>query len=322
MIKRRIPFLIICLVAYNISFSQIVELAKDKYYDGTLNSTVLVVLKYSDSLNKKIKSSFEKYWTVTPYKFVNSNYKDTLKTGAKIIYSVFDGNVVRVVQVNMERPGDLARGTPDSWPGYYLVPLDQQKKEQVDLIAVRGPVNSFYFEWTPESGFENTYYRVDYIVKSMNDGLQFLKFSGKKSMNDYEKQVNRKTATLKDRTLLIPAELIKEYDINRAILAQMSGGFGGKVIASKKPVMQSIITEKVLSEYKGKYKILPFAEIEKIAETDKAPEYALFTPLINDLKFLFIYTLDKKELIYIEKDFMSQKVKEKDLKALNKAAGL
>ena len=115
---------------------------------------------------------------------------------------------------------------------------------------------------------------------------------------------------------------MKEYDINKAILAQMSGGFGGKVIGSKKPVMQSILTEKDLAAYKGNYKILPFARIEELASSKDAANYALLNPLINDLKFMLVYTLDKKELIYIEKDFMSQRVKEKDIKELNKAAGL
>lgn len=317
----RIICFVIVLFFYLRPSAQIVEMAKEKYYEGTLNSTVIVVLKYSDSLNKRIKESFEKYWTVTPFVFADKDYKKEVKVAGKT-YAVFDGSTARVVERDYSKPVPEDRGTFYAWPGFYLVPLDKKNEGDVDLICVRGPVNSWYYEYSWTSfNFENCYYRVPYIVKTMNDAIAFLKSPEKKTEKNYEKQVNTKSVVLKGRTLLVPQELLKEYDVNKAMVAQMSAGMGGKIAASKKPVMQSIITEADLKAYKGEYKVLPYAEIEKLGNSGEASKYALFSPIVNDYKFVKVYTLDNKELVYIEKDLVSQRVKEKDIKEMNSTIG-
>jgi hypothetical protein len=302
-------------------FGQMQELAKQKHYDETLNSTVLVVLKYSDSLNNRIRTAFEKYWKVTPYTFVTKNYKDTLKPVKGVhLYSVFEGSVVRVVEVNMETK--IEKGTPNAWPGFYVAPLDQKKEPVVDLICARSAVNSLYYEWSKEKQFENCYHRMDFIVKQANDILFFIKADKRASSADHKKKVNAKATGLSSKTLLIPEELTKEYDINKALLSLFEAGLGGMPIASKKPIYEKMIKEEDISSYKGKAKVLPYSEIEKLANSPQADEYALFAPVINDLKIVFVYDLASKELIYTDQVWVSQKIKDKDFKELGKTAGL
>lgn len=301
--------------------AQFRELGKQKFYDETLNSTVLVVLKYSDSLNNRIKSAFDKYWKATPYTFVSKNYKDTLKPiKGQRLYSVFEGTVMRVVEVNMQT--QIEKGTPNAWPGFYVAPLDQKKEPVVESIFARSAVNSFYYEWSKEKEFENCYYRIDFIVKQANDILSFAKADKSADYSDYKKQVNAKASALSTKTLLIPEELTKEYDINKAILDLMEIGLGGKPMASKKPIKETMVKENDIATYKGKVKIMPSREIEKLSNSPQANEYALFAPVINDMKIIFVYDLASKELIYTDQVLVSQKVKDKDYKELNKAAGL
>jgi hypothetical protein len=317
--KLILTLLSFCLVL--MAQAQLRELAKQKSYDETLNSTVLVVLKYSDSLNNRIKAAFQKYWTATPYTFVSKNYKDTLKpVRGQRQYSVFEGNVIRVVEVNMQT--QVEKGTPDAWPGFYLAPLDQKKEPVVENIFVRSAVNSFYYEWSKEKEFENCFYRMDFIVKQANDIVKLIKTDKGSDYSDYKKQVNARASTLSTKTLLIPEELTKEYDINKAILNLFELGLGGKPIASKKPIWETMIKANDISTYKGKAKVLPVSEIEKLANSPEAGEYALFSPVINDMKIVFVYDLATKELIYTDQVMVSQKIKDKDFKELNKSAGL
>jgi len=318
---KKIILILMPLCFALITQAQLRELAKQKSYDETLNSTVLVVLKYSDSLNNRIKTAFQKYWTATPYTFVTKNYKDTLKpVKGQRQYSVFEGTVVRVVEVNMQT--QVEKGTPDAWPGFYLAPLDQKKEPVVENIFARSAVNSFYYEWSKEKEFENCFYRIDFIVKQANDILLLIKADKGADYSDYKKQVNAKASTLGSKTLLIPEELTKEYDINKAILSLFELGLGGKPIASKKPIWETMIKTDDLTTYKGKTKVLPVHEIEKLAHSPQASEYALFSPVINDMKIVFVYDLASKDLIYTDEVMVSQKIKDKDFKELNKAAGL
>lgn len=317
--KRFLLLLSLCITL--IASAQLQEMARQKDYDETLNSTVLVVLKYSDSLNNRIKSAFDKYWKVTPYHFVSINYKDTLKpVKGQRLYSVFEGSVVRLVEVNMQT--QIERGTPNAWPGFYVSPLDQKKEPVVDLICARSAVNSFYYEWSKEKGFENCYYRMDFIVKQANDILNFIKANRSADYSDHKKYINAKALAVSGKTLLIPEELTKEYDINQAILNLMEIGLGGRPLASKKPIYERMIREEDLTSYKGKAKVLPWKEIEKLANSPQANDYALFAPVINDLKIVFVYDLASKELIYTDQVMVSQKIKEKDFKELSKTAGL
>jgi len=319
--KKTTILFILFTIIHCYALAQIQELAKAKNYDETLNANLLVVLKYSDSMNLRLKEAFQKYWTVTPYSFVDKSYKDSIRPlKGQRAYAVFEGTIVRVVQVNMET--QIEKGTPTSWPGFYVAPLNQKKEPQVDLICARSAVNSFYYEWSKEGGFENCYYRIDFIVKQANDILSYIKANRSGDRSDFRKYVNQKAVALREKTLLVPEELTKPYDINKANLDLMEYGLGGRPVASKKPIMQQMLQADDLADYKGRVKILPYAEIARLSTSPQAKEYALFSPVVNDMKIVFIYDLATKELIYTDETFMGLKVKGKDFKELNKAAGL
>lgn len=300
---------------------QFVELSS-KAYDLTLNSTVLVVLKYSDSLNARISNAFKKYWTATPFKLVTEKYPDTLKVGkGKPLFSVFEGSLAKTVRVTTSNTGQQKeKGTFANWWSYFLVPLDKEKKPDGELITAWGPINLLYYEWDQTRPYENTIYRIDFIVKQVNDVLEFIRQNRKGDVKDFEQMINRKTSALKNKILLVPQELLQEYDIWKVTHEQMEAGVG-KVYTSKKPIYKKLVTKEDLESYAGRYKVLSYNEIDKLANSPEAGQYALFSPLVNDRKYIFVFDLASREIIYTDKAMMSMEVNKKDIKQLNQQAG-
>lgn len=81
--------------------------------------------------------------------------------------------------------------------------------------------------------------------------------------------------------------------------------------------MMSLIDSADLAGYGGKVKILPFKEIDQLAVSGEANKYALFSPLITDRKYVFVFDLETKQLIYADNALMSMQVNKKDIKKLN-----
>ena len=63
-------------------------------------------------------------------------------------------------------------------------------------------------------------------------------------------------------------------------------------------------------------------EIMKLEQSPDADKYTLFLPALDQQKFLMVYDLKTKELLYFDMVIMSMKIKGKDFEKLNKAAGL
>ena len=313
--------LALCLLMVRESRAQFVPQSQ-KVYEQTLQSTVLVVLKYSDSLNSRIRAAFQKHWTLTPYQFVSGSFQDSMnRVKAGSGYSVFEGTLVKTINVQENEIGQRKeRGTFGNWWSYFLVPFDKKGKPDAELVTAWSPVNMFYYEWSDETQFEHTSYRIEYIVRQMHDVLQFVKDHPKGDTREFKSWVNAKAARLKDRTLLIPEELLGKYDIWKVMRQQMEAGVG-KVYTSRKAIMMAMVETSDLADYGGKYRVLPYAEIDRLGRSGEAKDYALFAPLVADQKYIFAYDLASKELIYMDQALMSNQVNKKDIKQLGRQAG-
>ncbi|MDB5251405.1 MAG: hypothetical protein JWP27_574, partial [Flaviaesturariibacter sp.] len=215
---------------------------------------------------------------------------------------------------------DKERGTFANWAAYFLTPLDKKGKPDVELSMAWGPSNMFYYEWSPESGLEHSYYRVDYIVRQVNDVLEYRRQNPKAGNRDFTAWIDAKARQLSSKTLLVPAELLEKYDIWKITRAQMESGVG-KVYTSKKRIFKTLVDETDLSGFGGKTRILPYADIERLAQSPEASQYALFSPLVNDQKYIFVFDLATKEMLYVDSGLLSMEVTKKDIKELNAKAG-
>jgi hypothetical protein len=187
-------------------------------------------------------------------------------------------------------------------------------------IVAAFPINGFHYEFNvvSDSMYNRSLLRIPYMVHTLNDMLTHLKANG--SENDYYKGIEAKSTRIASKTLLIPAELTTEWDVNPNTTALMKANLqAGK--KSMKPIMAAILDAGSIS-YKGKYKIMPTAEILALEQSAEADQYSLFLPAINNKKYLMVFDLKTKELLYYEYANMGMKIKGKDFDKLNKAAGL
>lgn len=160
--------------------------------------------------------------------------------------------------------------------------------------------------------------RIPYMVHTLNDMLTYLKTNG--NDNGYYKTIDAKTSRIAGKTLLIPSDLTKEWDVNPNITALMKANLeaGNKEMKS---IMASVLDAGEIS-FAGKHKIMSAEEIMKLEQSEDAGKYVLFLPAIDNKKYMMVYDLKTKELLYFETVTMGMRIKGKDFEKLNKAAGL
>lgn len=109
---------------------------------------------------------------------------------------------------------------------------------------------------------------TDYLVKAMNDGIDLTiknDLKGKPGKKSLFIEINKRSAILKTKKLLIP---------------------------------ENMFDEKALTKYKLPYEVKPKAEIEKIIK-DGSKDYCLVTyRFAEDNKNFFVFDLETKDLIY------------------------
>jgi hypothetical protein len=111
-----------------------------------------------------------------------------------------------------------------------------------------------------------------------------------------------------------------EWDVNPNTTALMKANLdAGK--KQMKAIMAAVLDPASIS-YAGKYKIMTTADILTLEQGPEAGKYALFLPAIDNKKYMMVYDLKTKELLYNETVTMGMRIKDKDFDKLNKAAGL
>ncbi len=225
-----------------------------KVYTQTLQSKVLVPLQYSDSVNTRLETAFQKHWRTTPFQIVGERFKDSLakaKGGAG--YTVFEGTLVKTINVRENELGQRSeRGTFANWWSYFLMPYDKNGKPDAEAVTAWGPISIYYNEWLDGHPYERTFYRLEFIVKQVNDVLQFIKDNPKGNEDDFKSHINARVVQLKKKTLLVPAELLEKYDIWKIERLKMETGVG-KVITTGKPIWKTVVDLSDFADYHGKY---------------------------------------------------------------------
>lgn len=228
-----------------------------------LASTTYVELTDYDDLNTAIKTAFQKYWAVTPHKFVTT---DELK------------EVLKDPKISLFRLISFAAGKAslENENAFFAIFMGGRKKldwyEKDDILTSEYLDFAGGEKWVYESG-----YRVDFLIKTMNDYLLGLK-------NNIKDTANQPTL-LKNKTLLVAKETL-------AAKASPIIAGTGKVKAFE---------EKALEGYKYPYKVLPLNEIKKIIEDTTASnkQFCLLAPKVSEaIKTFYVYDLESKKRIY------------------------
>lgn len=307
---KKIVFTLFAIVLVYTGFSQFFDKSKGKNVMKIIESPVIVSNTQSATFNQRMKKAFIDYWKVSP--FVIPGDTTTKSAIESDTYAGFTPAVV----------GLTVRGHETSMNNPFFIYGEASASGNVSGSGIIGvfPINGFHYEFDPKATnyYERAALRIPYMVYNLNDMLKYLKDKGNDNgFNDY---ITAKNARLAKKTLIIPKDLVTEWDVNPATTALMKG----RIEAGQKDMKE--IKAAVLDEgditYGGKYKVMSNEEIMKLETSADADKYALFLPAIDNHKYLMAFDVSTKELLYFEKVTMGMRIKSKDFDKMNKAIGL
>ena len=311
--KNTSRFILCSVLSFSIltsSFAQIFDKSRGKNLQKLISSPVTVYTYGDGQYSERLKAAFKDYWKITPYSFVNiSGGIPKMEEGG----AVFMPAIVGIIKDGNNRG--------INYPFYVFGEAGSSGSVSGEAIVAAFPINAYHNEFNPVSDdnmYEGSMLRLPYIVYNLHDMVMFLKKNGNEK--GYEKYIEEKSTRLAGKTLIIPAAITKEWDINPTSTAL----FKNNMNAAKKPMramMSTLLDEDAIS-FSGKYKIMSDAEIMKIEQSPDADKYAIFLPALDQQKYLLVFDLKTKELLYYDMVIMSMKIKGKDFDKINKAAGL
>lgn len=292
-----------------ISFAQIFDKTRGKNVQKLISEPVTVYTSSPGAYTDRLKAAFKDYWKITPYNFVNINDASKDVKGTPVFMPAIVGITIR------------GNNSGINYPFYVYGEANGSGTVDGEAIVAAFPINSYFYEFDAKADdiYAGSILRLPYIVYNLNDMLTWLKTNSNEK--GYDKYIEEKSTRLAGKTLLIPAELTKEWDINPNSTAL----FKGKLSAAKKSMREMMVTflEEADISFAGKYKVMPTAEIMKLEQSADAGKYALFMPALDEKRYIVAYDLKTKELLYFEYvSGLGSKIKSKDFDKLNKAAGL
>jgi|GEM_PF-5065936 len=286
--------------------AQIFDKTRGKNVQALYNQPTNVYTWGNGAYNHRLRTAFGSHWNATQVVFHDvSKGMPELSSGSTVFMPVVVGLRVRDHETSMNHP--------------FFVFAEAGRTGMVngDGIVTAFPVNGFHYELdvTVDSMFHRSLLRVPYVVHTMNEMINYLKTNGNEK--GYEKLIEERASRITGKTLLIPAELLTEWNVNPNTTALMKANFD----AGKKPMreIRAAILEQGAIAFSGKHQILPSAEIMKLEQGADADKYTLFLPAINNKKYVMVFDLKTKDLLYFETTNMGMKIKEKDFEKLNKA---
>lgn len=252
-------------------------------------TTTYVELSGFPEFDAAFKAAIQRYWTATPFQFTTPDALEKIVSDEAI-------SMLRIVETHGSRASIITEYT-------YLAVLlggkNKMSRYTTDDIIGRAR----FWASGVEQYVKETDYRVDFLVKELNDQLL-------RKREEYAGQKpgpKENPALLKSKTLLVPKE---------PLAAQVSAP-----VTNKK---MDAFTLDAWEGYQSAYKILPLADIKIIlADTSSAnASYCLFLPQVGIYRTFNIYDLETRKLIYefwVGNNKTNPPITKKDLAKLSQA---
>ncbi len=258
-------FLFCLLLSFSILAPAQAQVSKKQMVQLFKTTTYVELTGYKE-FDNYLKAAMKKYWTVTPFKIASP---DDLET----IVNREDISMVRVIGTVSNKTG------LDN--GYAMIAIFAGGKKKISkytLLDVAARAN-FDFRGMEKYSHESGY-RVDFLVKELNDDMLFEK----------EKSAGKKIARysnpglLQTKTLLIPQESL-DSKVTTPVLGL------GKI----KP-----FTDEAFEGYKYAYEIKPMSEIKKLLqeEGEGGQKYCLLVSHVDAIRSFDVYDLATRQLIF------------------------
>lgn len=289
--------------------AQIFDKTRGKNVQKLLNQKTYVYTFGKGDYTDRMTAAFTNYWKVTPFECKDiANGLPSLEDDASVFGPAVVGLTVRDHVTSMNNPF------------YVFGQAGTAGRINGEGIVAAFPINGFHYEFDVRANnmYSRSLLRLPYMVYNLNDMLTYIKTNGDEK--GYYKTVDAKNARIAGKTLLIPSDLTTEWDVNPNTTALMKANLeAGK--RDMKSIMAAVLDEGDIS-FGGKYKVMKTEDIIKLEAGPDADKYTLFLPAIDNKKYIMVYDLKTKELLYYEHVNMGMRIKSKDFDKLNKAAGL
>jgi hypothetical protein len=289
--------------------AQIFDKTRGKNVQRLLNQKTYVYTFGKGDYSDRMMAAFNNYWKIAPFEFKDiSTGLPSLEEESSVFGPAVVGLTVRDHATSMNNPF------------YIFGEAGSSGRINGEGIVAAFPINGFHYEFDVRANnmYSRSLLRLPYMVYNLNDMLTYIKTNGDEK--GYYKTVDAKNTRIAGKTLLIPSDLTTEWDVNPNTTALMKGRLeaGQK---DMKAIMAAVLDEGDIS-FGGKYKVMKTEDIMKLEAGPDADKYTLFLPAIDNKKYIMVYDLKTKELLYYEHVNMGMRIKSKDFDKLNKAVGL
>jgi hypothetical protein len=271
--------LLLLIFAYSINCkAQLASIDnKPEAYAQLRNSTTYYVLTGDEKFDTEMASLMKELWTLTPTEALSS---DAFKTKVKEKTASF---IVPIL---------IGYDTQ----GYHYLALFNGGKKRLeayghdDLLAYC-PINF----WGNEKRLTDCSYRLRNMVQSLIHTLEIVQKKNLKGMavklaNDLQKEYNKNTKAVKDRTLLFCSDNISKM----------------------------LTEDKIATFYPHKFEICNQAKIEQVIK-DKSKDYYYFQPGITMNKTMFIFDPSNGEVMYFDYQNSGMNITPSDVEDVCKA---
>ncbi len=291
-------YILLCLVAISITKSNSQGMAVSSLgLSEFLTSTVNVPITGNASYDDALKNAFSKYWKITPYKFLGTSEYAKLEkeNGKKFKSFLFE---IQYFGFSITHISSL--------------PLFYQSNEGFDFFD-------------KNKKFDHVQYRIEYIVKAMNDMITFTRD------NKLGDDGSQRTLLLEHTT---PTAKEKKYhdDVHYQLCALFNTN--SKIIKDKTLILnrdlkwgrKSIFNEDVFSKYYPySFKFVSDMEFNEILKGEQKenvcfiPSYFMGYQVNSIPAFMFIYEPATRSTIYMwySKAF-AKKITKEDIDQLKK----
>ncbi len=271
---KKLIFLLLSAVSLSASAQVVTRSYDSDEFTQLISSRTSVVLVGNAAYDTAIRDAVTKYWKATPVDFIDlKDISKSITDKSKSFLLPF------IISVTYTHPGASARDYSKlkSWLG--VINGGKKKLDSYsdgDAVCLAG-----FNYYGDEQEYTSSAYRLEYMVKGINDGIQITK----------EKQIS-------GGMMKMPFNVMKELNKNAVNL------LGKKTLVINKDTKSSIskkplVNEEVFSDakYPYKYKYVGDAEFKDILKGND-PNYLCLVPAIEVNKHVMVYEPATRNTVY------------------------
>lgn len=296
-------FTLTFICSFTLAKTQTVAFASDsKVIKDIQGSTTLFMQIGDTTFDNAVKRAVAKYWIITDYDFFDYKEFKNKVTDSSFNFFVPMEYGSLVSSIGFTQGGSLGANPSGTYTsirkGMMIMRGGKKESEITDWDAqIFVPLNKYGME----VDFKYAAYRMDYIIKGMNDAFILAKASDyhgskfkvpEQSMDALNEKNAQKIA---EKTLVVNIEEKNTY--------------------KNKPLVKESVFKK--AKYPYRVKFVNDKEFKQILSGED-PQYVCLVPCIEYNKHILIYEPATKKTIYYGWHMQGQKVKKGDIKKLKK----